>query len=79
MDNKKTIAWIGGVFFNGHFTWLDSSYVNYLNWADGQPDHHEWGDCVGMVEGGNSQGTWDDVDCRDHLYSDCICRKQILL
>ena len=79
MADNKTIAWLGGIFQNGRFTWLDHSYVNYLHWADGQPDHHEWGDCVGLsvVENGDRSGIWDDVMCLDHLGEDCICKKKI--
>ena len=43
---NQSLTWLGAVFYNGHFTWLDNSYVNYLNWAPGQPDVHEWGECI---------------------------------
>jgi len=73
MSSNRTIAWLGGVFIDGHFSWLDQSYVNYLNWEEGQPDHHEWGDCVGL----GSPGTWDDVVCRDYPGETCVCKKRI--
>jgi len=77
--SNKTIAWLGGVFQDGHFSWLDHSYVNYMNWAEGQPDHHEWGDCVGLgLEWGVKPGQWDDVMCLEHLEEACICKKEIL-
>jgi len=73
MNSNRTIAWLGGVFIDGHFSWLDQSYVNYLNWEEGQPDHHEWGDCVGL----GSLGPWDDVVCRDYPGETCVCKKRI--
>lgn len=76
MDHNKTLAWIGGVFFSGHFTWLDGSYVDFLHWSAGQPDHHEWGDCVGLGLDRVKPGTWDDVDCADYPGEDCICMKE---
>ena len=34
----QEVTWLGAVFYGeaSTFTWLDSSYVNYLNWAPGQ-------------------------------------------
>ena len=34
----QDVTWLGAVFYGeaSTFTWLDSSYVNYLNWAPGQ-------------------------------------------
>ena len=67
-----TLTWLGAVFYNEEFTWLDNSYVDFLNWSPGQPDHHAWGDCIGL---GHlwSDGAWDDVDCRDYPGTSCAC------
>ena len=66
---NQSLTWLGAVFYNGHFTWLDNSYVNYLNWAPGQPDVHEWGECIGLGQNlhdwAGQPGAWDDVDCWD--------------
>ena len=62
---------------DGHFSWLDQSFVNYLNWAEGQPDHHEWGDCVGLGLRWGSPGTWDDVECWEYSGESCVCKKRI--
>ena len=73
------MTWLGAVFYDGHFTWLDNSFVNYLNWSPGQPDHHVWGDCIGLgvelTDHVGGPGAWDDVDCRDYPGTSCACMK----
>jgi len=74
LKTNVTLTWLGAVFYNEEFTWLDNSYVDFLNWSPGQPDHHAWGDCIGL---GHlwSDGAWDDVDCRDYPGTSCVCIK----
>lgn len=76
---NQSLTWLGAVFYNGHFTWLDNSYVNYLNWAPGQPDVHEWGECIGLGQNlhdwAGQPGAWDDVDCRDFPATSCACMR----
>ena len=79
LRHNESLTWLGAVFYNGHFTWLDNTYVNYLNWAEGQPDMHEWGNCIGLGSAWSSDhsgpGAWDDVDCRDYLQTSCTCKR----
>ena len=45
----------------------------------GQPDHHVWGDCIGLgvelADHVGGPGAWDDVDCRDYPGTSCACMK----
>ncbi|KAF0296473.1 Low affinity immunoglobulin epsilon Fc receptor [Amphibalanus amphitrite] len=56
-------AWIGlnDLMDDGHFQWTDGTPVQYVNWADGQPNDLFDQDCVSVLEDGS--GKWDDNHC----------------
>ena len=57
-------AWIGlnDLVDDGHFEWTDGTPVQYVNWADGQPNDLLDQDCVSVLEDGS--GKWDDNHCK---------------
>ena len=65
-----SLAWLGGVFQGGSLVWLDGSPADFSAWLPGQPDSLQPEDCLGLLG-----PHWDDLDCREHPGTSCVCRK----
>jgi hypothetical protein len=55
--------WIGLRKANGIFKWVDDSYLDFTNWAAGNPSNQMDFDCVQMSPGYNQIGEWEDKFC----------------
>ena len=70
-----SLAWLGGVFLGESLVWLDGTPTDFTAWLPGQPDSHQLEDCVGLGQSWDMGPAWDDLDCREHLGTSCVCRK----
>ena len=55
--------------------WNDGSAVNYVNWADDEPNGRlDGSDCITMYAGNKGLGEWSDTNCFElNAYA---CQKQ---
>lgn len=69
--NPVYAFWTGlNTLYQDSFGWSDQSPVNYVNWAENEPDNGFGGEsCVTI----NSVGTWNDNQCQTSL--GYVCRK----
>ena len=68
--SNLSVVWLGGRFQGGSLVWLDGSPTDFTAWLPGQPDSRQPQDCLGL-----QANQWDDLDCREHLGTSCVCRK----
>lgn len=52
-----------------HFSWVDGTKTDYLNWARGEPNNLNDEDCVSI----DQSGKWNDNSCNTKFYF--ICKK----
>ncbi|MEQ1570463.1 MAG: C-type lectin domain-containing protein, partial [Myxococcota bacterium] len=57
VDPYDTPYWIGLVYYQYEWIWVDGTPVDYTNWAVGEPA--PYADCTVMGE----KGTWNSVSC----------------